>query len=85
MTDEELIVVQAYNDGGRATAYNLLRSQYGIKNPYFVMKRIEKNPKFVYNNENDRYLLHDESQTDDVFMSMEKLCSPMASQHSNLP
>ena len=86
VNDEGLIkVIQAYNDKGRATAYDLLHNQYGVKHPYFVMKRIEKNPKFEYDEKNDCYLISEEAQVDDVFMSMDELCAPIASRHTNSP
>lgn len=34
VSNEALIdVVQVYNDEGRTAAYDLLRNQYGVKNP----------------------------------------------------
>lgn len=82
VTEEDLFkVVQVYNDAGRAAAYDFLRSQYDVKNPYFVIKRIGKNPKFEYNEADDSYLLHKESDVAGVFMSMEELCSPVIPLH----
>lgn len=82
VNNEELVkVVQIYNDEGRTAAYDLLRSQYGVKNPYFVLKRIEKSPKFEYNQDDDCYQIHSIKEADSVFMSMDELCSPMVPQH----
>lgn len=82
VTEEELFkIVQVYNSEGRAAAYGLLRSQYGIKNPYFVIKRIRENPKFEYSKADDCYHVHNEPDADRVFMSMEELCSPVVPQH----
>jgi len=82
VSNEELIkVVQVYNDEGRTAAYDLLRSQYGVKNPYFVIKRIKNDPRFEYNQDRDCYLVHCQVDTNDVFMSMEELCSPMVTKH----
>lgn len=82
VNDDELPkIVQVYNSEGRTAAYGLLRSQYGVKNPYFVIKRIEKNSRFEYNEAEDRYLVRKEPDTAGVFMSMEELCSPVAPQH----
>lgn len=79
--DEDLIkIIQVYNNEGRTAAYDLLRGQYGVKNPYFVIKRIEKNPRFEYNQDRDCYLVHSKSGADGVFMSMEELCSPVVPQ-----
>ena len=39
VSNEALIdVVQVYNDEGRTAAYDLLRNQYGVKNPYFTTR-----------------------------------------------
>ena len=39
VSNEALIgVVEVYNNEGRTAAYNLLRSQYGVKSPYFIKK-----------------------------------------------
>ena len=82
VNNEELIkIAKTYNDEGRTAAYDLLRSQYGVKNPYFVMKRIEKNPKFEYNQDSDCYQIRSETKVDDVFMSMEDLCSSVLPKH----
>lgn len=34
-------IIGQYNFGGKTAAYDCLRSRYGIKHPYFVMKRIK--------------------------------------------
>lgn len=82
VNDEELNkIVHVYNSEGRIAAYDLLRSQYGVKYPYALLKRIEKNPKFEYNQADDCYLVHKEVDTNSIFMSMEELCSPMVPQH----
>lgn len=83
--DAELFeIVQIYNSEGRTAAYDLLRSQYGVKNPYFVIKRIAKSPRFQYDEAEDRYLVHNGSDADGVFMSMAELCSPVAPQHARI-
>ena len=82
VNNEELLkIVQIYNDEGRTAAYDLLRNQYDIKNPYFVMKRIDKNPKFKYNHDDDCYQIINTKDDDSVFMSMEELCLPVVPQH----
>ena len=35
-------IIGQYNSGGKTAAYDCLRSRYGIKHPYFVMKRIKE-------------------------------------------
>ena len=81
VSNEALIgVVEVYNNEGRTAAYNLLRRQYGVKNPYFIKKRIAKDPRFEYDPERDCYLVKDLTETDHLFMSIEELCSPVLPQ-----
>ncbi|UYO63636.1 hypothetical protein LNN31_04320 [Acetobacterium wieringae] len=82
VSKEALIrVVQVYNDEGRSAAYDLLRSQHGIKNPYFIRKRIDGDPRFEYDPDQDRYLINDDVVSEGLFMSIDELCSPAVSQH----
>jgi hypothetical protein len=46
-----------------------------------VIKRIKNDPRFEYNQDRDCYLVHSQVDTNDVFMSMEELCSPMVTKH----
>lgn len=41
-------IVEQYNNNGRPAAYAFLRSHYGLKNPYFVIKRIKECGEFTY-------------------------------------
>lgn len=82
VSNEELIkVVQIYNDEGRSAAYDFLRNQYSVKNPYFVIKRISNDPRFEYDQEKDHFLIHSQVDPSDVFISMEELCSPVVTEH----
>ncbi|MGE4415258.1 MAG: hypothetical protein AB7D08_08015 [Bacteroidales bacterium] len=83
VSNEALIrVVQVYNNEGRSAAYDLLRSQYAIKNPYFIRKRIDGDPRFEYDSEQDRYLINDDVETEGLFMSIDELCLPAISRHA---
>ena len=75
--DSELTnIAKIYNEDGRQAAYELIRS-HGVKQPYALLKRMKKHPKFVYDKDKDTFIYQDHSDSDDVFMSMEELCSPM--------
>ena len=41
-------IIEEYNSGGKTAAYDYLRSQYGIKHPYFVITRIKECGKYSY-------------------------------------
>ena len=61
-------IIGEYNSGGKTAAYDCLRSRYGIKHPYFVMKRIKDCGRFTY----------DPDTADSVFMNLDELCSTTA-------
>lgn len=62
-------------------ALTILRSEYGIKNPYFVFARMKDKEELGYMPEQDRFSLQpDLSGTDGVFMSIEELCTPAVPQ-----
>ncbi len=67
-------IVDRYNTGGKTAAYDFLRSQYGIRHPYHVMKRIQNNGKYGYNPEKDRFYTTESDKENDVFLSMDELC-----------
>lgn len=62
-------------------ALTILRSEYGIKNPYFVFARMKDKEELGYMPEQDRFSVQpDLSGTDGVFMSIEELCTPAVPQ-----
>ena len=76
--DDELIsIAKTYNDEGCKAAYELIGNQ-GIKYPYAVIKRMKTHPKFVYDKDTDSFKQQDKSHADDVFISMEELCTPVS-------
>lgn len=74
-------LAQIYNTRGKKTVYELLSSRYGVKNPYFVFRRMCENPDLSYDAERDQFLTAEVQSTEKVFMSMEELCSPIIPQH----
>lgn len=75
--DSELTnIARIYNDEGRQAAYKLIES-LGVKQPYAVLKRMKNNPKFIYDKDKNMFINQESFRVDDVFMSMEELCSPV--------
>ena len=68
-------LVELYNNEGKIAVYDLLRSQYGMKHPYFVLQRIKSCDKFDYDAETDRFAVKSISDADDVFIGLDELCS----------
>ena len=80
--DELKKLAYNYNEKGKGSLYELLRDQYGIKNPYVVFRRMKNKAILGYNPEQNHF--HVKSGFDDpdeLFMSMDELCSPMVPQH----
>ena len=48
-------LVELYNTEGKIAMYDLLRSQYGMKQPYFVLQRIKRSDNFEDDSEADRF------------------------------
>lgn len=70
-----------YNSKGKKELYELLNSQYNVKNPYFVFRRMCDNPDLSYDSDKDYFGINESTDTESVFMSMEELCSPVIPQH----
>ena len=73
---EELFpeIIEKYNTSGKTSAYDHLRSKYGIKHPYFVMNRIRESGKYIYNPETDQFSETYTSNADRAFMDLDELC-----------
>lgn len=68
-------IIERYNSGGKAAAYDLIQSRYGLKNPYFIMRRIKKCRKYTYDPDIDQFTDVGISASDSVFMDLNELCS----------
>ena len=67
-------IVNEYNSAGKTAAYDLIRSRYHVKNPYFVMNRIKGCDKYDYDAETDRFSAVETSAADNIFMDLDELC-----------
>jgi hypothetical protein len=76
--DELYGIAREYNRLGRKSICEKLKTEYGIKNTTSVLKRIKNRDGIEYIESEDRFEIHsDPSENgDDVFMSMDELCSP---------
>lgn len=68
-------IIERYNSDGKAAAYDLIQSRYGLKNPYFIMRRIKKCRKYTYDPDIDQFTDVGVSASDSVFMDLNELCS----------
>ena len=67
-------IIEEYNSVGKTAAYDYLRSQYGIRHPYTVIKRIMKCEKYSYDVETDHFSDAANTTADGVFMDLDELC-----------
>ena len=74
-------LAEIYNSKGRQAVYEILNSQYSVKNPYFVFRRMCEHPDLSYDPERDFFRIDETQSAENVFMSMEELCSPIIPQH----
>lgn len=80
--DEDLKeLAELYNSQGKKAVYALLDSKYGVKNPYFVLRRMYESQDLGYNAGADQFRTDEMQSTENIFMSMEELCSPIITQH----
>lgn len=68
-------IVEQYNSEGKTAVYDLLRSRYGLQNPYFVLKRIKSCGKYRFDSVTDKFTETGTSSSDDVFMDLNELCN----------
>ena len=67
-------IIERYNDEGKTAAYDYLRSEFGIKHPYFVMNRIKSCGKYTYDPDTDRFLGLEINAAENIFMNLDQLC-----------
>lgn len=82
ISDEELVkAAHVYNIRGQRATCALLRSQYNVKAPYSVIKRMRRHALLGYDPAGDHFSPLERAEPNDVFMSMEELCPPNAPSH----
>ena len=67
-------IVELYNTGGKSAVYDMIRSKFGIKRPYFVLRRIKDSDIYRYDEDSDRFTSTQSSAGDDLFMNIDELC-----------
>lgn len=83
-------LVEIYNTKGRREMYDHIRSRYGLKNPYFVLRRLMKSDMYIYDEAQDKFNpkqgYSSGAEQPGLFMSLDELCGrqlPMrAEKHS---
>lgn len=82
--DEDLKeLAKVYNAKGKKAVYGLLGTQYHVKNPYFVLRRMRDHPGLAYDPDGDAFTIEGPKGAEGVFMSMEELCPPVIPHHTS--
>ena len=68
-------IVDLYNREGRKKTYEYIRTTYSVKTPRVVLKRIERISGYKYDKGSDKYVKKDSSTGEELFMSLDDLCS----------
>lgn len=75
-------LAEIYNSGGKDALYQKLRESFGIKYPWSTLDRMKNIDYLGYNEATDRFSVEQCNQADEnLFMSMDELCSPVRPQH----
>ena len=73
-------IIDLYNTEGKAAAYDLIRSKYGLKHPYSTILRIKQSGRYIYDEEADRFISSDvDASAESVFIGLDELCGTSAS------
>ena len=71
-------LVKIYNTKGRREMYDHSRSCYGLKNPYFILRRLIKSDRYAYDEALDKFHPVEcdsfAPEQPELFMSLDELC-----------
>ena len=67
-------IVSYYNENGKSATYCFLRKTYNLKNPRYILTRIERSKRYRYDSVSDRYELVEQASETSLFMSIDELC-----------
>lgn len=70
-----------YNASGKNALYKKLRESFGIKYPWSTLSRMKSIDYLGYDENTDRFSVVNKQADENLFMSMDELCSPVKPQH----
>lgn len=80
---ELFMLAEIYNSDGKQELYKLAESKYHMSNPSSLLRRMKKKDTLKYNSDKDIFEFdNSEIKSENVFMSMDELCSPMVTTHA---
>ena len=76
-------LAEMYNRDGRDATYAFISEHYGINYPDRLIAKIRKEPGFAYDYKAKRFTATGSEEADQLFMSLDELCSPMVMTHAS--
>lgn len=76
-------IAEMYNRDGRDATYAFIRDHYGMNYPDRLVAKIRKEPGFAYDYKEKKFTAVGAEDADQLFMSLDELCSPMVMTHAS--
>lgn len=67
---EDSKVIEVYNTQGKKAAIEAIQTVYGVRDAYYVLRRIKANPAYIYDSVSDSF----SKSMDPPFMELDELC-----------
>lgn len=67
---EDSKIIEVYNTQGKAAAINTIRTVYGVKDAYYVLRRLKSSSVYTYDSRSDSFSI----STDTPFIELDELC-----------
>ena len=77
-------IIRTYNCEGPKAACEFIRQEFGVKNPWCVLKRMKTGNRFCYDHEKNQFLTDSANVELNPFLSLDQLC-PSGGRKSQAP
>ena len=74
-------IAEMFNRDGHNATCAYIADRYGVKYPDNVLTKIRKDPAFEYDAKTKRFTETASNEADQLFMTLDELCSPMVTTH----
>ena len=75
-------IAEMFNRDGRDATYEYIRDRYGMNCPDRLIAKLKKEPGFTFDKNTKKFTATGSEDADQLFMSLDELCSPMVTTHS---
>lgn len=74
-------IAEMFNRDGHNATCAYIADRYGVRYPDNVLTKIRKDPAFEYDAKTKRFTETASNEADQLFMTLDELCSPMVTTH----